>query len=171
MIAVIYSIIWTIAAWKWVDWRNWRMYYPTALFSAVGNLLYEVICSKYQLWAMETNGLPNRTLPILLLSIVGMPISIIVYLSNYPEKRPKMTQALYILLFIIIFGVLELISVKLGAITYHNGWNFYWSLLFDVMMFIILIIHHRNPKWAWLLSAGTIIVIMTMFNLTLDKMK
>jgi hypothetical protein len=171
MIAVIYSILWILAAWKWADWRNWKLYYPTALFAIVGNLLYEVICSEYLLWAMETNGLPNHTLPILMLAIVGMPLSSWIYLSNYPEKKSLLTQALYILLFIFIFILLEFVSVHFGALTYHNGWNLLWSFIFNIVMFIILRIHHRQPGWALILSCVVIFILMTIFNVTLGKMK
>lgn len=171
MIAVIYSILWILFAWRLVDWHQWRKYYPTVLFSIVGDLLYEVICYDYQLWALEANGLPNKTLAILLLSLVGMPASVFIYLSTFPKTGSLIRKALHILLFTLIFAILEWISIRYGAITYHHGWNLYWSISFDVAMFIILRIHYRNPLFAWMLSAGFILLLSSLFQLTLDKMK
>jgi len=171
MVAVIYSILWIIFSWKWVDWRNWEKYYPTVLFAVVGDLLYEVICSEYPLWAMEANGLPNRTLPMLLLGFIGMPLSVMIYLSNYPDRGTIKQQFMYIVLFTYIFVILEYISIQYGSITYHNGWNLFWSLVFDVAMFTILRIHSRNVKMALVLSVGFILVLSLLFDLTFDKMK
>lgn len=171
MVSVVYSILWIIAALKWGDWQNWKRYYPTLLFSVIGNLLYEVVCAVYPMWAMEENGLPNRTLSILLLSIIGMPVSTFVYLSNFPFEKTKMKQVLYILLFVFVFVILEFIAVQFGSITYRNGWNLAWSTLFVVIMFPILTIHYRNPVVALLLSVVVTLGFSVMFDLTLDKMR
>jgi hypothetical protein len=120
---------------------------------------------------MKANGLPNQTLPVLLLSFVGMPLSVFIYLFHYPKRTTMAKQALYILFFVVLFVILEYVSVQFGAITYHNGWNLLWSLLFDCAMFIIIVIHHRKPKIALLLSVGLIILLSAIFELTFDKMK
>ncbi|SFB06565.1 MULTISPECIES: CBO0543 family protein [unclassified Bacillus (in: firmicutes)] len=171
MVALVYSILWILAAWKWGDWKNWSKYYPTILFASIGNLIYEVVCSEYPMWLMEPNGLPNRTLPILLLVIVGMPLSVFLYLSYYPFKKSKTKQAMHIFLFVAIFVVLEYASVKLGSITYHNGWNLYWSTLFNIVMFSILRLHHTHYRFALILSAIFIGMLSIMFDLTLGKMR
>src|SRR3954468_14674437 len=83
MIAIIYSVIWIIASFKFAD-RNWKLYYPTMLFASLGNVLYELVCYKYQLWQMEPNGLSFAMIPMLLLILIGMPISTWIFLSKYP---------------------------------------------------------------------------------------
>lgn len=171
MIAVIYSILWIIVTIKYGDWRNWRQYYPSILFVIVGNLLYEVICSEYPMWAMEENGLPNRTIPILLLSVIGMPTSTFVYLSHFPYTESRLRKLMYILLFVFIFAILEIISVKLGSITYHHGWNILWSILFDFIMFIIIVVHSRKPVKAIFLSSLFILSLAIIFGLDFGKMK
>lgn len=170
MISVIYSIFWIAASWWLVNWKEWKQYYPTALFSAAANLLYEVICSEYQLWSMEPNGLPNRTLNILLLSVIGMPLSTLVYLSNYPFKKSLRKQSLYISVFILGFTVMEYLAVQFGSITYHHGWTLFHSILFDISIFVILLIHYKNPIWAWLLSTVVLLIVLMNFNIGFDKM-
>ncbi|RCW46596.1 CBO0543 family protein [Paenibacillus prosopidis] len=170
MVAIIYSILWILVAVKLAD-RKWQRYYPTMLFAAIGNLLYELICYEYQLWQMEPNGLPLALIPMLLLIMIGMPILTWVYLSWYPTGRGLLARAGYILLFTAIFVLLEYISVKCGSITYHNGWNLLWSLFFDIVMFIILRIHYRKPLIALILSLFYIGFLIIWFDVPFEKMK
>ncbi|MED3563812.1 CBO0543 family protein [Bacillus xiapuensis] len=170
MIAITYSVLWIIAAFKFAD-RNWMPYYPTLLFAALGNALYEVICFKYQLWKMEPNGLPVAMIPILLLTLIGMPFSTWIYLSKYPFEKGLIPQSLYIAFFVAIYTLLEFLSVKGGAITYHHNWNLFWSVLFVIAMFNILRIHYQKPVIALILSVIFIAFLCLVFDVTLDKMK
>lgn len=170
MIALLYSILWIVASFKFAD-RNWQQYYPTILFAALGNALYEVICYKYQLWQMEPNGLKYAMIPILLLILIGMPLSTWIYLSNFPFKKGILKQIIYISIFLALFVILEYIAIKVGSITYHHDWNLFWSFIFVVVMFIILPIHHYHPLLALILSAVFAIILCLIFNVSLDKMK
>ncbi|MFD0698229.1 CBO0543 family protein [Paenibacillus sp. GCM10027628] len=170
LVAVLYSILWILAAFKLAD-RNWKPYYPTILFASLSNLLYELICYNYQLWQMEPNGVKYAMIPILLLCLIGMPLSTWVYLSHYPADRSLLQRFKYILLFTALFVVLEYISVKLGAITYHNRWNLLWSTLFDIIMFIMLRVHFRNPLIGIACSVVYTGLLIVLFNVTLEKMK
>ncbi|MCA1030771.1 hypothetical protein LCL95_07055 [Bacillus timonensis] len=171
MLAILYSIVWIIASFKLADWKNWRLYYPTILFSVVGDLLYEFISYNYPMWKMLENGLPYKAIPILLLALIGMPLSTFIYLSNYPEKSSFWKKGLYVSLFVIVFVILEYFSVKFGAISYHNDWNLGWSTLFVIVMFIIMRIHYRNPAIALTLSIVFSLTLAAIFNLSFDKMK
>ncbi len=170
MLAIILSISWIIVAIKYGD-RNWKKYYPSMLFAALANALYEVLCYQYQLWQMEPNGLGYSMIPMLLLILVGMPLSTWVYLSKYPTKSSVFKRGMYVLFFIVVFIFLEYISVKLGAITYHNGWNLGWSLLFVIIMFIVIRIHFTKPVLALIISIPFALLLCMIFEVTLDKMK
>ncbi|AFC33217.1 hypothetical protein PM3016_6602 [Paenibacillus mucilaginosus 3016] len=170
MVAVLYSLLWILAAFRWAD-RNWERYYPTLLFSVIGNCLYELLCYRYPLWQMEPNGLPAAMIPILLLILIGMPLSTWVYLSLYPSGGGWLAQARHILAFTAVFILLEFVSVKCGSITYHNGWHLGWSLLFNIFMFIMLRIHFLKPLTGLVLSAAYTLLLMSLFHVSLDKMK
>ncbi|MEO2076318.1 MAG: CBO0543 family protein [Bacillus sp. (in: firmicutes)] len=170
MIAILYSFLWILAALKFAD-RNWLPYYPTLLFASLGNALYELICYKYQLWQMEPNGLPVAMIPICLLIFIGMPISTWIFLSKYPYSKGISSQVLYIGFFVTIYIILEYFSVKGGAITYHHNWNLLWSLLFVIVMFIIIRIHHRRPMFALILSTIFTGFLCIIFDVTFNKMK
>ncbi|WP_311198900.1 CBO0543 family protein [Paenibacillus hexagrammi] len=141
------------------------------LFAALSNALYEIICYRYQLWQMEPNGLPVAMIPMLLLILIGMPLSTWVYLSNYPTQTGFFKQGSYIAFFTLIFVLLELISVQLGSITYHNGWNLCWSFVFDLIMFIMLRVHHRHPLVGLVFSVIYTGLLLILFDVSFDKMK
>ncbi|MEH6994863.1 CBO0543 family protein [Neobacillus drentensis] len=170
MVAIVLSISWIVAAMKFGD-RDWRKYYPSMLFAALGNALYEVLCYKYQLWSMEPNGVVYSIIPMMLLILVGMPLSTWVFLSKYPYKLSIIKKAIYVLFFILVFIVLEYISIKLGAISYHNGWNLGWSLLFVIVMFIVIRLHFSRPILALIISIPFSLILCMIFEVTLDKMK
>ncbi|WP_235846999.1 CBO0543 family protein [Neobacillus soli] len=170
MIAIVLSISWTIAAIKYGD-RDWRKYYPSMLFSALGNALYEILCYKFQLWQMEPNGLGFTIIPMLLLILVGMPLSTWVFLSKYPYNSGIYNKGIYVLIFILLFIALEFISVKLGAITYHHGWNLGWSLSFVTVMFMVIRLHYTKPILALIISLPFTLILCMIFEVTLDKMK
>lgn len=170
MIAIFYSILWILAAILFAD-RNWEHYYPTLLFAALSNVIYELVCYKYQLWQMEPNGLPAAMIPILLLCLIGMPVSTWVFLSNYPHNGMFHSKVYYISFFTAIFILLEFVAVKCGSITYHNGWNLLWSLFFDIIMFIMLRLHFRHPLAGLSLSVLYTGLLMIIFDVSFDKMK
>ncbi|RAP78564.1 CBO0543 family protein [Paenibacillus montanisoli] len=170
MVALVYATLWIIASLKLAD-RNWKPYYPTLLYAALGNGLYELLCYNYPLWRMEPNGLQYSMIPILLLTLIGMPLSTWIYLSHYPSGKRLSFQALYIGLYCIVFVILEYVSVKLGAITYHNDWNLLWSLSFVIIMFVMLRLHFLRPLIALMLSVAVSVSLCLIFTVTLDKMK
>ncbi|MFC5653572.1 CBO0543 family protein [Paenibacillus solisilvae] len=170
MVAILYTILWILAAIRFAD-RNWERYYPSLLFAALFNGVYELICYRYPLWQLEPNGLPAAMIPILLLTLLGMPLSTWVFLSNYPKQARILPQIYYIGFFTAIFVLLEFVSVKCGSITYHNGWNLLWSLLFDMVMFTMLRVHFRKPLIGLLLSIPYAGLLMIIFKVTFDKMK
>jgi hypothetical protein len=170
MVAIVLSISWIIAAMKFGD-RDWKKYYPSMLFAALGNALYEILCYKYQLWSMEPNGVVYSIIPMLLLILVGMPLSTWVFLSKYPFTSSIYKESIYVSFFVIVFIVLEYVSVKLGAISYHHGWNLGWSLVFVIVMFIVIRLHYSKPILALLISIPFSLVLCMLFEVTLDKMK
>ncbi|MFD2446028.1 CBO0543 family protein [Bacillus sp. CGMCC 1.16607] len=170
MVAIILSILWILVAIKFGD-RDWKKYYPSMLFAALGNAIYEILCYKYQLWQMEPNGLKYSIIPMLLLILIGMPLSTWVFLSHYPYHSSLFRKMLYVSFFIAAFIILEYISIKIGAITYHHDWNLGWSFFFVVVMFYVIRIHYTRPLVALILSVPFSILLCIIFEVTLDKMK
>jgi hypothetical protein len=165
----IYGILWLGALLKWGDWRNWRLYYPTILFYLLGDLLYQYLLSDhYPMWKYSPQGLDDTiglTHSHVSLSIMAIkyPATVLIYLSKFP-KANLVKQALFIAFWVLIFAVNESIDIKAGLIQYYNGWGFHWSLFFNLVMFLLLKLHHHRPLAAWLLSLGFIVFLWNTFD-------
>lgn len=165
---IIVTIVMLLFAWKWGDWKNWKLYYPTMLFFALGDFTYGLLTYNYPLWEFES-PLLKTTLSDLLISLVFFPATILIYLPHYPKTFIK--QALYILMFISVYTIVEKVSYLLGFFSYHNGWSIGWSILFNFMMFPLLYLHHKKPHWAILVAVAVAISILAYFKVPYNTMK
>ncbi|WP_282173854.1 hypothetical protein [Cytobacillus firmus] len=134
----LYAFLWIFALWKWGDWRNWKMYYPTFLFYILGDFLYLYLLSDfYPMWTYDPQGIDekvNLTNTHVSFSIMAVkyPVTILIYLYRFPGGK--------------------LIKKLLYILKYDNGWSLKWSILFNAVMFTILRVHHKRPAAAWGLS-------------------
>lgn len=166
---VVYGLFWILATVKWGDVKNWKKYYPTILFFALGDFLYLYLLSDfYPMWKYVPQGLDKyfglTGTQISLASIfIKYPATILIYLSKFPDKN-KFKQLLYMLGWVLIYFFNELIDVKLNQFKYFNGWNLYWSTLFTIVMFMLFRIHHTRPLLAWFFSFLFIIFLWQVFD-------
>ncbi|WP_280523562.1 CBO0543 family protein [Neobacillus soli] len=146
------------------EWRNLDKYYPTLLYFAVGNLAYEYIAHvKFHLWKMNGDGLfPEIIADFIALFLIVIP-AILIYLSKYP-KTPK-ERIIHIAKWILIFTIVEWVGGKyFNAINYENGWNIWWSFLFNLCMFPMLRLHYISFKKALLLSVPFTLFYLLWFH-------
>ena len=165
---IIASLFFLIAAWKWGDWHNWRKYYPTIIFFLLINYAYGYITYNYPLWQFES-PLLKTTLCDIFVSIVAYPSTILLFLPHYPNTLYK--RIFYILMWVTLYSILEFFSFKLGFFSYHNGWNMWWSVLFNGLMFPIFRLHHQNPLYAWSFTLILAVAILLFFNFPCSSMK
>lgn len=166
----LYGALYIGAAWKWGDWKHWRRHYPTILFFIAGDLLYHYLLYDFHpVWKFEplpsdaNHGITGTHISLMIMA-VKYPCTVLIYLGNFPATQ-KLHQLLYIVLWTAIYGLNELLSLSFGGVEHYNGWNWYWSLLFNFVMFSILRIHHGSPPWAWLLSAIFIFFLWQTFDI------
>ncbi|MFX4262238.1 CBO0543 family protein [Pelotomaculum propionicicum] len=152
------------AAWKWGDWRNWRRYYPTVLFFIAIDFAYGYITKNQPLWQFESLVITS-TFSFIFVALVGQPPAIFLFLSLYPNKLHK--QIGYILIWVAIFSIIEIIAFKIGSISYQNGWNIWFSILFNCIMFTIIRLHYKEPLQAWIITIVLAVIIMFLFNISL----
>lgn len=107
----------------------------------------------------------------LLKGVTSSPILTLIYLSHYPEGKTWLKKLFYIVLWIALFGVIEVIAKLLGMISNHHGWSLWWSLMFDFIMFTILAIHYKRPILALVLSGLFIVFLWELFDITFDLLK
>lgn len=165
---IIVTIIMVLSAWKWGDWRHWRLYYPTMLFFALGDITCGFLTYNYPLWEFES-PLLKTTLSDLLISLVFFPATVLLYLPHFPKKIKK--QVPYILLWVLIYTAIEHVSYLLGFFSYHNGWNIWWSVLFNSAMFPILRVHHKKPLLALFISMIAALLLLVYFKIPMSSLK
>jgi hypothetical protein len=162
-----------LAAIKWGDWKNWRKYYPTFLFFIIGDLLYQYLLFNKSMWlfqpSIDKNILPNHTIISLVKMIIRYGATVLIFFGHFPEGKFK--RMFWIVLWAFFYVLIEMVAMKTGLITHHNGWNMYWSLYLDLVIFTVLFIHFKNPLLAWILSFLNLVFLWNAFGLTIDILK
>ncbi|MCM3670346.1 hypothetical protein M3181_15285 [Mesobacillus maritimus] len=165
----LYGGLWLLAMVLWGDLKRWKKYYPTLLFFMIGDFLYLYLLSDhFPLWTYnpqgidETIGITNTHVTLSIM-FVKYPATTFIYLAKFPETG-RFMQILYGTGWVGLYTLNEFIDRKLNLIVYDNGWNFYWSILFNVVMFTILRIHYCRPLVAWGLSILFILFLWNIFN-------
>ena len=154
------------AAWRWGDWRQWKQYHTSMLYIMSAGFLYEYLTKDYILWVFHPDFLYNHSVTVIVYAVLTMPLSVLIFLSRYPTSSLK-KQIFYIAKWVSIYGVFEWILQITGGISYKNGWNFWYSVLFDLMMFPMLRLHHKKPLIAYGLSLIITILLMWYFKVPL----
>jgi hypothetical protein len=162
------SVIMVLAAWKWGDWKNWKLYYPTMLYYIVFDFLYALLTYNYPLWQYES-PLLKTTFSDILLSFIFFPAKILLFLSWQPN--PLIIRILYTIIWI-IFGVcVEIFAHHIGFLSFHHGWTIWWSVLFDCILYPMLLLHYRKPLLAWIISLPLVGIFLTFFKLPFSTIK
>lgn len=124
----------------------------------------------YQETIFAEGILQNHTIISLMIMFIVYPSTILIYLGRFPHVRWK--QMLWIGLWVSLYLGVEYINLNyLHLIRHHNGWNIQWSLIFNIIMFIMLRLHIKKPILAWALSFVWILLLLKMFHVPIDKMK
>lgn len=162
MFHVILAIVSILICYKFGDWNNWSKYYPTILFFIVSNLVCIILTFNRPLWLYESTFL-HHTFSDLLVSITVYPSTIMVYLYYLPTGIKKTIP--YISFYVAIYTIVESISLKLGYFTYHNGWNIWCSIIFDYILFALLIVHYKKPLYAWTFALISPHILFFIFHI------
>jgi hypothetical protein len=169
MVNTIYGLIWVGILLKWGDWKNWRKYYPTLLFFILGDFLYMYLLSDhYPMWRYSPSpgdkniGITNTHISFSIMAI-KYPATCLAYLAHFPTQG-LWKKVLYYLAWVIVYFANELVDLHFQLIKYFNGWNLWWSVLFNSVIFLILKIHFHNPLFAWIASAAYVLFLWNQFD-------
>jgi hypothetical protein len=94
------------------------------------------------------------------------PLTALLFLTNFPKIRKY--QILYIVKYVLIYITVEFFLFKVGRIEYHYGWNIWWSLAWNGMMFPVFAIHHKKPLHAYFIAILVIFLANRLFPFKLD---
>lgn len=169
---IVIALLCLIAAWLFGDWRNWRTYYPTILFAICVDFFISLLIYNYPLWQFHQSAVtPNHTIADFFIAFTNLPCIVLVYLSKYPFKSHLWKQVVYAAVWPAIFTGIESLFLLIKMLTYHNNWNFWWSIAVWVFMFIGLRLHFTKPLWAWLLCFAGAVFLILYFHIPISKMK
>jgi hypothetical protein len=171
---LIHSIVFLLAAMRWGDWSNWQKYYPSILFFIGGDLLKNALLHDYRMWIYQETIFGEKILfghlvINLLVMAVIYPSTILVYLGKFPLE--KWMRLCWILFWVLIYITMESINLHYDVINHYHGWNIWWSIIFDIVMFVILWIHHNKPLLAWACSIAWLIILWNIFDLSHTLLK
>lgn len=122
------------------------MYYSTILFFILSSLACVFLTYNQPLWLYKSIVI-NHTFTDLFISITVYPSTVMMFIPHLPSKISKII--LHISIYVAIYTIPEFIATKLGYFTYLNGWNIWYTLIFNCMMFPMLILHYKKPLYAW----------------------
>ncbi|WP_376767909.1 CBO0543 family protein [Neobacillus endophyticus] len=157
-------------AWRWGDWRNWRIYHTTILYMIVCDLLYNFLTYNHSLWTYtHTTFQPNHTLINVFVMFIAYPCMVLIYLGRFPKTFIR--GILWVLLWVVLWSLFEWISLKLGQFSYQNGWTLGWSIIFNIAIFLMVRLHYSKPLLAYGLSIIATIFMLYIFKVPISKMK
>ncbi len=167
MVIFILLLVSLFACFKWGDWKNWKLYYPTLLFYICGSLLENIVTNHKNLWLFYGSHSTDIYID-LVFDFLIFPCLIILFLSNYPQEKRK--QFLHVFIFLLVMSLVEVILFLNGDLTYYNGWNVLWSVFVYMGIFPLLRIHYRNPLLAWFILLVLIAGGMIYFQIPLNSL-
>ena len=171
-LTIIFEFIVLIVAWGFSDWRNWKKYYSTMLFVMTLSLVVSLLTYNKSLWYFAgTSFLPNHTLTDLFMVYLYYPPLILIYLSHYPFKKRLINQISYILLWTLMWAVVEGFYVLVGLNIHHNGWNIGWSTFIWFCMFIGIRLHFTRPLLTWILCFVLTVFMIIYFHIPITELK
>ena len=139
---------------------------PHYVLHSGGGLLYEYLTRDNTMWYFYPDFLFNEKMIVIIYALVTMPLSVLIFLSRYPQTSKK--QLIYLTKWVFIYVFVETILLSFGRILYQHGWSLFHSLLFDMMMFPMLILHHKKPLWAYLVSIVIVFLLMHWFDVPMS---
>lgn len=160
---LLLACLFVLACYKWGDWKNWRLYYSTILFLALGDLIYLYVSSVKPLWQYTAKLFPG-TLTTLIVALIIYPCTVLLFIPIYNKLR-TWRKHVYIVIWVGIYFGLELLGLKYDYMQHFNGWNWRYSFLFDCLTFPMLIIHQKLTPAAWLMAAIIGVSITFYFKL------
>jgi len=172
---ILLFVIYGVVGWKYGNWKEFKSFYPTLLFLIIGDLLYQFLLYNHTMWKFNTVGgieeffNLNHTIIALGKMAIQYPVTIAIFLGRLNPNLSK--QIFSVLLWSGIYAVNEWVAHITGILTYHNGWGFGWDVAFNLMMFTMLLIHHKNPLWAWFLTLPTVLGLWWIFDVPYTVLK
>ena len=163
---ILLALVSLIIAWKWGDWRNWKQYYSTILYMIIGDLSCMLLTANKPLWQFESPMI-SGDFSEFVIAFICFPSTCLIFFAFYSKIRRfrKFVYILFLPSVSTLYTFLEWISFKLGFISYHNGWNIFWSFAVNLFIFPLLLLHYKRSLWVWPISVALAALVIFIFHL------
>jgi len=168
MYHIFLAVVSIAICYKLGDWRNWRKYYSTILFLILSNVVCILLTYKHTLWLHETEII-NHTFCDLFICITVYPSIVMLFISRFPKKITEIIT--HISFYVAIFTIAEFIGMTLGYFTHHNGWNIWFSLIFNYILFSVLYLHYKRPLYAWIIALISPHILFFLMKIPYNSIK
>ncbi|MFE8702855.1 CBO0543 family protein [Cytobacillus sp. FJAT-54145] len=163
---IILTIVSIIAVWIRGDHREWKKYYTTMQYIAIGNLTYNFLCASHWLWRLSPDiKWFNHTILEMAYTFIVFPFTALMFLSHYPENEGRWRVIRHYLFWIGLYVAIEFVLMVQGSILYKYGWSLGWSALFDCLMFPFLRLHFKKPLFTLIVSVPIAIFWLWLFEI------
>lgn len=134
-----FSIEWSI--WLiFADKKRWRELFPVCFFASLLGATSDVITYHIPLWTYDGN---NHFIPYILNDWGIYIVFMYLFIQCLPKHRTFWLMFGYWFIWTAIAIIIELIHVKTGHMTYHNGWSTWKSYGTDWILFLVLYQFHK----------------------------
>lgn len=148
------------------DYYNWKTFYPTMQYIAIGNLTYNFLCASHWLWQLSPDiKWFNHSILEMSYTFITFPLTALMFLSRYPEGKGAFRLFRHYLFWIGLYVGFEVILIATDTIIYKYGWGLWWSALFDCIMFPFLRLHYKKPLLTLIISVPMTIFWLWLFDI------
>lgn len=165
ILLLVFSII---SCYKFGEWENYKKYNATILFFIAGDLLHKCLTVEKPLWHYEHPSL-NDFIVNLLIMFIAYPSTVLIFIPKMLKLKSACSKLRYITKWVIIYSVIEVIAIYIGFFKTTNGWNIWYSVVFNFAMFALLWLHYNKPLWAYLAIILQSIIILLYFNIPISE--
>ncbi|MFD2046534.1 CBO0543 family protein [Ornithinibacillus salinisoli] len=163
---ILLAIISIIAVWVRKDYFQWKKFYTTMQFIALGNLTYNFLCASHWLWQLTPDiTWFNHSILEMTYTLITFPLTALMFLSRYPDGQGKKKIFMHYLFWIGLYVGVEIVLMLQGSIIYKYGWSLGWSALFDCIMFPFLRLHYKKPLFTLIISVPMTIFWLWLFDI------
>lgn len=147
-------------------WSNAPKYYKNLLYVSSWNSFYYYLCKRHLVYELIPNRLNWKLLRALHIFVVT-PLLILYFLSKMPELLFK--KIWYFIKWEFWSVLAEVALHKQGMVRFKYGWNFFWSGVVYLKMYLYSYLYSKRPILTWVLSIFSLIFFVKIFNIPIEK--
>ncbi|RXI98688.1 hypothetical protein DS745_20465 [Anaerobacillus alkaliphilus] len=142
------------------------VHFPSMAYASTFNALYYYLCKHFLVWDFKSKYLSTRILRVLHI-FIATPLLVLLYLTKFPSTSRQQIQ--YVINWVIASMFFEVVANKTGTLYFNRGWNFGWSLLLYIKMYLYSYFFRRYPVLVLLMSIVTTISALAIFKVPIRK--